>query len=205
VAPHDETQCIAHLPHVCRAARMRRWSFPKLILLGVFAVAVAAGTAILSRAQTAPAQPSSPGNLGDGTTLLPNGWRLAPAGKHVMVGDMPLNVIQSPDSRYLIVTNNGLAKPSFSVVDVASWSVKSTTLLDHAWLGLAWHPDGTKLFSSRAAPNHVQEFAYADGVLTRAATFALPAVHGRSFAGGLPARPDRRIACRDPHPPPTGR
>src|SRR6266568_1170559 len=165
---------------------MRRPPSVRTLIFGSFALAAAvAGTTWVSRAQGAPAQPSSPGNLSDGTTLLPNGWRLAPAGKHVMVGNMPLNVIQSPDSRYLIVTNNGLAKPSFSIVDVASWSVKNTTALDHAWLGLAWHPDGTKLYSSGAAQNNVQEFTYADGVLTRARTFALPAVNGDSFAGGL--------------------
>ena len=83
--------------------------------------------------------------------------------------------LQSPDSRYLIVTNNGLAKPSFSVIDVASWTVKNTTALDQAWLGLAWHPDGTKLYSAGAAQNNVQEFTFADGALTRARTFALPA------------------------------
>jgi YVTN family beta-propeller protein len=164
----------------------------KLVLGILVVVLAAASTALLSRAQSAAPLPLSPGGLSDGTTLLPNGWRLAPAGKHLMVGDLPLNVIQSPDSRYVIVTNNGLAKPSFSVVDVSSWSVKSTTVLDHAWLGLAWHPDGTKLYSSGAAQNNVQEFAYADGVLTRARTLALPAVNGDSFAGGLTVSRDGR-------------
>ncbi|MEP6919043.1 MAG: hypothetical protein ABJC89_25600, partial [Acidobacteriota bacterium] len=126
----------------------------------------------------------------DGTTLLPNGWRIQPAGKHLRVGDMPLNLIQTPDSRYLIVTSNGLARPSFSVIDIANWSVKGTMTLDNAWLGLAWHPDGTKLYSSGAGQNNVQEFNYADGVITRARTFALPAVTGQSFAGGLAISPD---------------
>ena len=164
------------------------------LIFGSSAIVVAAAaSALLQRAQSGAPMPLSPGALSDGTTLLPNGWRLAPAGKHVMVGSLPLNVIQSPDSRYLIVTNNGLAKPSFSVVDVASWSVKSTAALDHAWLGLAWHPDGTKLYSSGAAQNNVQEFAYADGALTRARTFALPAVNGDSFAGGLTVSRDGRM------------
>jgi DNA-binding beta-propeller fold protein YncE len=126
----------------------------------------------------------------DGTTLLPNGWRIQPAGKHVKVGDMPLNVVQTPDSRYLIITSNGLARPSFSVVDVASWSIKNTMQLDHAWYGLVWHPDGTKLYSAGAGQNNVQEFKYADGAITRARTFALPAVTGQSFAGGLAISPD---------------
>jgi hypothetical protein len=93
---------------------------------------IVSGAALLTRAQSAPPQASSPGALADGSTLLPSGWRLAPAGRHLMIGDLPLNVVQSPDSRYLIVTNNGLAKPSFSVVDVANWTVKSTMPLEHA-------------------------------------------------------------------------
>ena len=36
----------------------------------------------------------------------------------------------------------------------------------------------------------MQEFTYADGVLTRARTFALPAVTGETFAGGLAISPD---------------
>ena len=146
---------------------------------------VLAGGALLTRAQSAPPPASSPGILADGSTLLPNGWRLAPAGRHLAVGDLPLNVVQSPDSRYLIVTNNGLAKPSLSVVEAASWTIKNTTQLDHAWYGLAWHPDGTKLYSAGGGQNNVQEFTYADGTLTRARTFNLPEQGGNTFAGGL--------------------
>ena len=141
-------------------------------------------------AQSASAPAAVPGNLTDGTTLLPNGWRIQPAGKHVRVGDMPLNLTQTPDSKYLVVTSNGLAKPSFHIVDLATWKVTSTVALDHAWYGLAWHPDGTRLYSAGGGVNNVQEFAYANGTLTRARTFALPPVAGQSFAGGLSVSPD---------------
>jgi len=152
-----------------------------------------AGTALLTRAQSAPRLDAVPGALADGSTLLSNGWRLAPAGRHLAVGDLPLNVVQSPDSRYLIVSNNGLAKPSFSIVDVASWTIKSTTPLDHAWYGLAWHPDGTKLYSAGGGQNNVQEFTYADGTLTRARTFTLPDQSSHTFAGGLAVSRDGRM------------
>jgi hypothetical protein len=52
-----------------------------------------------------PAQPN-------GATLLPNGWRIAPAGKSVMIGDLPLNMALSPDGRFVVVTNNGWTKPT---------------------------------------------------------------------------------------------
>ena len=128
--------------------------------------------------------------MSDGSTMLPNGWRLQPAGKHVKVGNMPLNLTQTPDAKYLVVTSNGLGRPAFSIIDIASWSVKGTIALDHAWYGLAWSPDGKRLYSAGAGQNNVQEFNYADGVITRGRSFALPAVTGESFVGGLTVSPD---------------
>ena len=46
-----------------------------------------------SRPRTAPRWP---GYQGDGVTLLPNGWRIAPEGRHVTVGDLPMNLVPSP-------------------------------------------------------------------------------------------------------------
>jgi DNA-binding beta-propeller fold protein YncE len=154
--------------------------------------AVAAAMVAWARADTLPPAPASPGAMADGSMLLPTGWRLAPAGKQIVVSDLPLNLVQSPDSRYLIVTNNGLAKPSLSIIDIANWSIKNTIALDHAWLGLAWHPDGTRLYSAGASQNTVQEFTYADGALTPARTFTLPEVPADGFAGGLTVSRDGR-------------
>jgi DNA-binding beta-propeller fold protein YncE len=162
--------------------------------LGLAALVLAVGAnAILTRAQSATSPSFSvPGSLTDGSTLLPNGWRLAPAGKHLKTGSLPLNIVVSPDGRYAVVTNNGINRPSFTVIDIASWTVKSTTPLDSAWYGLVWHPDGTKLYSAGAAQNNIQEFAFADGTITRARTFALPAMTGETFAGGLSISRDGR-------------
>src|SRR5690348_9994733 len=59
-----------------------------------------------------------PGPMGAGVTLLPNGWKIAPAGHHLVVGDLPLAMAESPDGRWLLVANNGYALPSISVVDI---------------------------------------------------------------------------------------
>ena len=163
-------------------------------LLSFMALAVAViGSALYVRAQSAPAASTQvPGALNDGTTLLPNGWRLAPAGRHVKVGTLPLNIVTSPDGKYAVITNNGVNRPTLSVVDIATWTIKSTATVDAAWLGLVFSPDGTKLYSSGAGQNNVQEFAFADGALTRARTFALPPVAAESFAGGLAISRDGR-------------
>ncbi len=133
-------------------------------------------------AQRAAEAARRPGPLETGATLLPNGWRIAPAGRHLAVGDLPLAFTPSPDGRFLVVTNNGYAKPSLTVVDTASFTVKSSFPLEFAWLGLAWHPDGVRLYST--GRDSVQELVFWNGDLTATRTFALPK-SATSLGGGL--------------------
>ena len=105
---------------------------------------------VISVARLAQAPRALPGSLGNGVTLLPNGWRIQPAGRHMPIGDLPLAMVESPDGNYLIVTNNGYAKPTLTIVDLRKGYVSSRVTLEHAWLGLAWHPDGPGC--SRQAP-----------------------------------------------------
>src|SRR6476661_6094335 len=132
-------------------------------------------------------------------TLLPNGWRIAPVGRHIQIGDLPLAMAESPDGKYLLVTNNGYAKPTLRMVDVARRYVKSTTTLDNAWLGLAWSPAGDRVYSSAAKENAVRELRHERGRLRAGAVYPLalanpvplpifsePAVlEQTSFVGGL--------------------
>src|SRR5574338_281981 len=131
----------------------------------VVSVVLLVWTAAVAPARRAPDPPRTPGPQGGGVTLLPNGWTLAPAGRHIPIGDLPLAMVLSADGRRLIVTNNGWAKPTLTVVDVDRLAVTQRLPLDHAWLGLAWHPDGTRLYSSGAAQNSVLEIEYAAGKL----------------------------------------
>src|SRR5476651_2577529 len=101
-----------------------------------------------------------PGALGGGITLLPNGWKIAPAGRHVQVGSLPLAMVESPDGRTLFIASNGYLKPSIIAVDIKTQRVIDTLVLDHAWLGLAWHPDGKRLYVSGAGNNTVHELRW---------------------------------------------
>ena len=58
--------------------------------------------------------------------------------------------------------------------------------------GLVWHPDGAKLYSAGANQNTVQEFSYADGVLTKARLFT-PCPPIRPAGTGLP--PECPCSC----------
>jgi hypothetical protein len=109
-------------------------------------------------AQRGPAAPEWPGVKSGGRILLPNGWTIAPVGRHLPVGDFPLSMVMAPDGRRLIISNNGWTKPSLTIVDTAQGAVTGRVPMEHAWLGLAWHADGKRLLSSGAAEDTVQEF-----------------------------------------------
>src|SRR5438128_191774 len=137
-------------------------------------------------------RPAERPGVGRTATLLPNGWRIAPAGKHLNVGDLPLSMIESSDGRYLVVTDNGYVKPALVVVDLKNFLVKSRLSVDNAWLGLAWSPDGARLYSSGAAANTVEEFLFEQGRLTPAGTLAIAEPHKKkeTFVGGVAVNPD---------------
>lgn len=141
-----------------------------------------------------------PGRQANGAVLLPNGWRIAPAGRHVQVGDLPLNMIASPDGRFVVITNNGWTKPTLTVFDTKNEQVVGRVPLDNAWLGLAWHPNGTRLYSAGAAENTIYELAWSNGGLKDAGRVVIGPPERRAggellnagFIGGLAISPDGR-------------
>lgn len=143
-----------------------------------------------SAAQPPVKPPVRPGPEGGGVTLLPNGWRIAPAGKHLAVGDLPLAMAESPDGRRLVVSNNGFSKPSLSIVDLEHLTVPATVPMENAWLGLVWHPDGKRLYVSGGGANTVNEFRITDKGLDPGAAISLRKPSDTSFAAGLALGPD---------------
>src|SRR5437588_3283783 len=146
---------------------------------------------------------SRPGVLGGCSTLLPNGWKISPAGHHLQIGDLPLAMVESADGRSLFVSTNGYARPAVAVVDLQREYLREVVPLDHAWLGLAWHPDGRRLYVSGAGNTTVHELQFANGKLTRGVDLTLgrpmatpaegtnrPEAVPQSFVGGVAVSPD---------------
>jgi DNA-binding beta-propeller fold protein YncE len=114
----------------------------------------------------------------EGGHLLPNGWKLTPAGRHVTLPDYVLNVTPSPDGKSLIALHCGHSPHGIAVLDAATLEVRQTIPLKSAWLGLAWAPDGRHLYvsggnaESRNNPTvaPIYEFAFADGRLSEKPT-----------------------------------
>ena len=95
-------------------------------------------------------------------TLLPNGWKLSPAGTITPLGDLPLSLEISPDGRLAAVTNGGWGENSVQLLDAATGRVLDTRVVPAAWAGLAFGPEGrTRVSSSRpvAASSNWTEFS----------------------------------------------
>ncbi|MFB3779141.1 MAG: beta-propeller fold lactonase family protein [Bryobacteraceae bacterium] len=136
------------------------------------------------------------GPLADGGSLLPNGWRLRPAGKVVPLDTFPMASALSPDGRYLLVLNAGEAPPTISVLDVAAEREIGRTPVADAWLGLVFAPRGDLVYVGGGASATVFEFGFSGGKLEPRRSF--PVVDpgkrtDRDFVGDLTFSPDGRL------------
>ena len=88
--------------------------------------------------------------------LLPNGWKLTPAGKHLQLGDLPLNMAVSPNKKWLAVTNNGYGRQCIKLFDVKSEQETDDYTIAKSWYGICFSKDGKQLFASAGNDNQVK-------------------------------------------------
>jgi hypothetical protein len=67
-----------------------------------------------------------PGPLSNGAVLLPNGWKLTPAGTQIPLGDLPLGMDISPNGHLAVVTNNGVSRATITLVNLEEKTVTQT-------------------------------------------------------------------------------
>ncbi len=115
----------------------------------------------------------TPGKYNDNKVLLSNGWKLSPAGEQIPVGDLPLNMVISPDGKYAVLTNNGAGKQSVQVVDIAKNQVVQTVPLAKAWLGISFYEKGKKLAVSGGNDSKVYLYDFILGKLQLADSIVL--------------------------------
>src|SRR3954465_5215100 len=176
-------------------SRVRQSSRRGVIILLTFAACV--GAIVGSLAQRGAVPSPLPGRQADGVTLLPNGWRIARGGHHIQVGALPLNMAPSADGGFLVITNNGWTHPTLTVFDTKNEQVTGRVNVDNAWLGLAWSPDGSHLYSAGAAENTIYDFTWTNGSLREAGRISIGPAERRTggellnarFIGGLAIAP----------------
>ncbi|WP_179415096.1 beta-propeller fold lactonase family protein [Mucilaginibacter sp. E4BP6] len=90
--------------------------------------------------------------------LLPNGWKLSPAGRHLQLGDLPLNMQLSTSGKLLAVTNNGQSTQSVQLIDPGNEKLLDEKILGKSWYGLAFSHDERTLYVSGGNDNVILAF-----------------------------------------------
>ena len=126
-----------------------------------------------------------PGRLRDGTTLLPSGWRIRPAGRSVAVGTLPLGLVTLSDGS-LMVANNGYGPNGLTRIDPVKGAVVWEKKLP-AWLGLArsggeWRDT---VWVSGAGTNRVYRLAWQGGMTWTLDSVALADPSAHLFPAGI--------------------
>jgi YVTN family beta-propeller protein len=91
--------------------------------------------------------------------LLPNGWKLTPAGKILPLGDLPLNIALSPSKKLAAVTNNGLSDQTIQLVDIEREVILDSITIGKSWLGLTFSGDGKYLYASGGNDNIIIRYS----------------------------------------------
>jgi DNA-binding beta-propeller fold protein YncE len=128
---------------------------------------------------------------------LPVNWRIHPAGTQVALDSFPLAMAVSPDGKYLLALNAG-SRASISVVDIAAMKESARVAISDAGLGLAFSPDGRRVYAGGGSRNAVLEFTFSpEGELKAsrelsAAGAPAPST-GASVIGDVAVSPDGRL------------
>jgi DNA-binding beta-propeller fold protein YncE len=102
-----------------------------------------------------------PGQNGP-NALLVNGWKTTPAGRHLASGDMILNGRVSPDGKLFAFANTGYTHHALHIVDLATEKEIATFPLEQAWSGLAFAPNGKRIYISSGAGYPASDIMYYD-------------------------------------------
>lgn len=93
--------------------------------------------------------------LSSSRVTLPNGWKLSPYGTSLPLGDLPLNIVASPNQKYLLATNNGQSVQSLQLIDVKNQQVLDSKELAKSWYGLKVANDNKTVFVSGGNDNQI--------------------------------------------------
>lgn len=131
--------------------------------------------------------PEVPGAKRDGSVLLPNQWSLRPVGRQIALGDFPVNIAVSPNGRFAAVLHSGNSENEIIIVGLKTnnLGIVSRASVEESFYGLAFSPDGRRLFCSGAGDEVVHAFDFADGYLSGHREIMLRERKLRSVPSGL--------------------
>jgi YVTN family beta-propeller protein len=102
--------------------------------------------------------------------LLPNGWTLQPAGQHVVLADLPLNIVPMSDNRHALAATGGYNAHELTLIDLQERKVVDRQSVRQSWFGLAMAPRADRIWWSGGGGNAILAFSLADRRLAPVAT-----------------------------------
>jgi DNA-binding beta-propeller fold protein YncE len=123
---------------------------------------------------------------------LPVNWRIQPAGTQVALDSLPLSAAVSPDGKFLLALNAG-NHPSISVVETGAMKEISRVAIADTGLGLAFSPDGRRVYAGGGARNVVFELTLSPaGELKPSREISTGQPAAMNFIGDVAVSPDGR-------------
>ena len=101
-----------------------------VVCLGLSSFAGRAAAQVTAVPKATPPPATAPRLKEPKVMLLPNGWRISPVGRHFTVGDLPMNLVVTPDGDHVIVTNNGYSQPNLVVYDYTKQISRDRVMLE---------------------------------------------------------------------------
>ncbi len=98
--------------------------------------------------------------------LLPNGWHLTPAGKHIETNDLLLNIIPLRDGQRALIATNGFNEHNLALVDLNKGEVINKDMAHQSWFGLAISPDESQVWWSGGGIGRIHTYRLEDQTLT---------------------------------------
>ena len=130
-----------------------------------------------------------PGIRATGEILLPNGWSLRPVGKQISVGDFPVTIALHPSGKYAAVLHAGYGPHEVITLDLTGEreAVIARVQIRQAFTGLAFSPDGKRLFASGGEFEVVHAFDFDAGFLGKSTPIPVAPLKDKWIVGGIAA------------------
>ena len=159
----------------------------RLTVVAAVGIALAAASGVAA-AKVLPDRHAGP--RPDGSAITTYGWRVTPAGSRDQARGEAVRLGPQPDGKYLAISNDGTRTQSLSLVEAATGKVLQS--LPNAspqslFIGLAWSPDGSKLYAAAGGNDKIRVYTRAGGLLTEIPSITLPK---GSFPSGLAVSAD---------------
>ena len=128
-----------------------------------------------------------PGLQPDGSVQLPNQWSLKPTGRHLEVGDFPVNIALHPTGEFAAVLCAGFGAHEILIVDLnpERTRVLSRVQINQAFYGLTWSNDGRQIFASGGEEEIVHVFDFDKGYLVKGKTLDVSVPKRKGVVGGI--------------------